>query len=82
MLKNSIKICFVFLVIGLVLQESKAAYCDNGVCFKDCGIGSPNSFGDYEIGWCFTKNPDNKISQCSTNQDCRDAFKCLTKCIY
>lgn len=79
MFKKSILI--MMLLLAIVVQERKAATCENGVCYKECGIGPyVNSFGDYDLGWCYTKSSAGLISKCSTNKDCSDKFKCLTKC--
>ena len=81
MFKISIKFFLFFLVVAVFWTATSAAFCDNGVCYKECGIGYKNSFGDFEIGWCYTKNSKSEIALCNSDKDCNDSLKCMTKCI-
>lgn len=79
MFKKSILIFFI--VLAIVVQENESATCDNGQCYKDCIIGNRNEYGDFDLGYCYTKDANGLACKCASNKDCSDSFRCSMKCI-
>lgn len=66
--------------MAILVSERKAARCDSGLCYKDCILGAKNEYGDFDLGWCYTKDSNGNPSKCSSDANCKDSFKCRMKC--